>query len=269
MKAIVSTLAAYARRMPWVVVASTLTITAVLGSFAGQVEIASGNEGFAPESAEISAQERINDKFGREGSGSTIQVLVRAPEGDVISAEGLETALSVESTIRSSDVGAVLAESEQRPGVVHYLSGVVQAMQAQGLTVAEMTDELVKQLHTASLDADQAPPEQIAFMSRLVSTDFNPASTSATSGMVLAFVGSYPGDTAEESFNTQVETEARLADDLALVDSDLEIRPFSFGLLLTGVDDFTTEVGELFAMAFAVILVILASVYWLSPGRDG
>jgi uncharacterized protein len=255
--------------MPWVVVASTLAVTAILGSFAGQVEIASGNEGFAPESAEISAQERIRDKFGAEGSGSTIQVLVRAPEGDVIGTEGLKAALAVESTIRSSDVGAVLAESEQRPGVVHYLSGVVQAMRAQGLTAEEMTDEMVKQLYTASLDADQVPPEQIAFMSRLVSTDFEPASTSASSGMVLAFVGSYPGDTAEESFNNQVETEASLADDLALVDSDLEIRPFSFGLLLTGVDDFTTEVGELFAMAFAVILVILASVYWLSPGREG
>ncbi|HUG08168.1 MAG TPA: MMPL family transporter [Acidimicrobiia bacterium] len=269
MKTIVSALATYAQRMPWVVVLTTLALTAVLGSFAGQVEIASGNEGFAPDSAEISAQERISDKFGAEGSGSTIQVVVREPGADVITVEGLETALAIEETIRSSEVGAVLSESAEQPGVVHYLSGVVQAMQAQESTVDQMTDEMVKQLYAASFDPDNASPEQVSFLSRLVSQDFDPASTSASSGMVLAFVGSYPGSTAEESFNNQVETESDLADDLAVIESDLEIRPFSFGLLLTGVDDFTTEVGELFALAFAVIFVILASVYWLSPGKEG
>ncbi len=269
LKPIVSALASYAQRLPWVVVLSTLALTGLLGSFAGQVEIASGNEGFAPDSAEISAQERIGDKFGAEGSGSTIQVLVREPAGDVITLEGLETALAVEDAIRSSEVGAVLSESAQQPGVVHYLSGVVGAMQAQGLTLAQMTDEMVKQFYTSSFDPDNAPPEQVSFLSRLVSEDFDRSSTSASSGMVLAFVSSYPGATAEESFNNQVETESHLADDLAVIETGLEIRPFSFGLLLTGVDDFTTEVGELFALAFAVILVILASVYWLSPGEEG
>ncbi len=269
MKPIVSALASYAQRMPWVVVVTTLALTAVLGSFAGQVEIASGNEGFAPDSAEISAQERISDKFGAEGSGSTIQVVVREPGADVITVDGLETALAIEETIRSSEVGAVLSESAEQPGVVHYLSGVVQAMQAEELTVDEMTDEMVKQFYAASFDPDAASPEQVSFLSRLVSQDFDRASTSASSGMVLAFVGSYPGSTAEESFNNQLETESDLAGDLAVIESDLEIRPFSFGLLLTGVDDFTTEVGELFTLAFAVILVILASVYWLSPGKEG
>ncbi|HUG31353.1 MAG TPA: MMPL family transporter [Acidimicrobiia bacterium] len=269
MKAIVSGLAAYARQLPWVVIVTTLALTGVLGSFAGQVEVASGNEGFAPESVEISAQERIGEKFGAGGSGSTVQVVVRDPGGDVITRAGLEAAIATNEAIRASEVGDVLIESEQQPAVVHYLTGVEQGMQAQGLTLEQMTDEMVKQFYEASLDPANGSPEQTSFLTRLISEDFDPADVSASGGMVLAFVGSYPGEDPEESFNNQIETEATLADDFDEIDSGLEIRPFSFGLLLTGVDDFTTEVGQLFATAFMVILVILGFVYWLSPGREG
>ena len=269
MKAIVRALAGAVRRVPWVVIVVALVITAVLGSFAGQVEIASGNEGFAPESVEISAQERIGEKFGDDSAGSTIQVIVREEGGDVITVEGLEAAMATAQAIRASEVGDNLTETEQQPGVFHYLSGVEGAMAAQDLTIDQMTDDLVKQLYAASLDPASSSPEQVSFLSRLVSMDFDESANTASGGMVLAFVGSYPGDTAEESFNNQVETEGALAGDLAEIDTDLEIRPFSFGLLLTGVDDFTTEVGQLFALAFVVILIILAFVYWLSPGGQG
>lgn len=269
MKAITSALAALARRVPWVVIVLTLVITGVLGSFAGSIEIAQGNEGFAPEATEISAQERIGEKFGGDSTGSTIQIIVREDSGDVITVEGLRTAAAINETVRASDVGDQITDTEQQPGVVHYLSGVEQAMAAQGLTIDQMTDEMVKQFYVASLDPSNAPPEQIAFLERLVSEDFDQQAVASSSGMVLAFVGSFPGADAEEQFNNQVEIEGALADDLETIDSELEIRPFSFGLLLTGVDDFTTEVGQLFALAFAVILVILGFVYWLSPGKEG
>jgi hypothetical protein len=87
--------------------------------------------------------------------------------------------------------------------------------------------------------------------------------------MVLAFVSGYPGATTDEQFTNQVEIEGAMADELTRIDTELEIRPFSFALLLTGVDDFTSEVGQLFALAFAVILLILLFVYWLSPGKEG
>jgi predicted RND superfamily exporter protein len=268
-KAIVSALAAFARRMPWVVIVLVLVLTGVLGSFAGQVEIATGNEGFAPDSAEISAQERIGEKFGDESSGSAMQVIVRDDGGDVITVEGLETAMAITETIRSSEVGELITDSEQQPGVVHYLSGVEQAMAAQGLTIDQMTDETVKQFYVGSLDPANAPPEQISFLTRLVSEDFDQQTVSVSSGMVLAFVGSYPGASADEEFDSMIAVDSSLAEDLARVDTDLDILPFSFGLLFSGFDDFTNEVGQLFALAFAVILVILAFVYWLSPGKEG
>ncbi|MGH3649094.1 MAG: MMPL family transporter, partial [Acidimicrobiia bacterium] len=269
MKAIVSTLATASRRAPWVVVAVSLVLSAVLGSFAGRVTVASGNEGFAPESAEISAQERIGELFGDDSSSSTIQVILREPGGDVITVAGLKTAMATNEALRNSEVGSRITDREQQPGVVHYLFGVEQVMAAQGLSIDEMTDEMVKQFYVASLDPSSAPPEQVAFLTRLVSEDFDPDTVTSSAGMVLAFVGGYPGENPEESFNNQVEAEGALADDLAAIDTSLEIRPFSFGLLLSGVDDFTSEVGQLFALAFAVILGILLFVYWLSPGRDG
>lgn len=276
MRTVVNLLAALARRAPWVVVAVTLVVTAVLGSFAGQVEIAQGNEGFAPEGAEISAAERISDKFGDESAGTTLQVIVRDVGGDVITVDGLKTAMAVAATIRSSDVGPEISDSPEQPGVFHYLSIVEQGMAAQGLTIDDMTDETVKAMYAEALDGDgefDAPPEQVSFLTRLASQDLaltsDSNSATASAGMVLAFVGTFPGDDAEASFNNQVEAEQAMADDLAGIDTDLEVRPFSFGLLLTGVDDFTQEVGQLFALAFLVILVILAFVYWLSPGADG
>jgi len=255
--------------MPWVVIVVALVLTGVLGSFAGQVEIASGNEGFAPESREISAQERIAEKFGDDSTGATVQVIVREEGGDVITVEGLEAAMATAETIRSSDVGESITESEQQPGIVHYLSGVEQGMAAQGIAIDQMTDEMVKQFYVASLDPANASPEQVSFLRRLVSQDFDEQTVSASGGMILAFVSGYPGDSADDQFTNQVEIEGAMADDLEQIESDLEIRPFSFALLLTGVDDFTSEVGQLFAFAFAVILVILLFVYWLSPGKEG
>lgn len=270
MKVIVSALAAMSRRAPWVVIAAALILTAVIGSFASQVEIASGNEGFAPEGDEIAATERIGEIFGDETSETTVQVIVRDPGGDVITLEGLQTAVAVEEAIRSSELGSNVADRPDvgRPGVFHYLSGVLGAMEAQGIPLEAMTDEMVKQLYQASLDPENASPEQISFLTRLVSEDFDGSSTSATGGMVLAFVGAFEGD-AEEAFVAQVDAESSMADDLAAVDTNLEVRPFSFALLLTGTDDFTEEVGQLFGTAFLVILLILLFVYWLSPGRDG
>lgn len=269
MKAIVSLFAGMSRRAPWVVVIAALFLTGVLGSFAGQVEIAQGNEGFAPEGDEISAQERINELFGDDSNETTMQIILREEGGDVITVEGLATAIETEATVRASELGPQIADREDRPGMFHYMSGVVQIMAAEGIPLEAMTDEMVKQFYVAALDPSVAPPEQVSFLTRLVSSDFDEATTTASSGMVLAFVGGFDGETAEDAFNAQIDAEAAMADDLEEIDSDLDILPFSFGLLISGTDDFTQEVGQLFLLAILVILAILLFVYWLSPGKEG
>jgi hypothetical protein len=270
-KSIVSVLASIARRAPWAVIVVSLALTGVFGYLAGQVEVATGNEGFAPDSPEIRASERISELFGDATSESALQVLVRDEGGDVITAEGLRTAMATAETIRSSMVGELIADRPDRPGIFHYLSGVEQALAAQGLDPADVTDEQVKATYVEALDGDgefDAPPEQASFLAQLASQDLDASTGTAQAGMVLAFVTPPAGD-ADESFNAQVDAEAAMAEDLAELDSELEILPFSFALLLTGTDDFTAEVGELFALAFAVILVILIFVYWLKPEQLG
>lgn len=266
MKAIVSGLAAFARRVPWVVITLTLVLTGVFGGAARNIEQATGNEGFAPEGDEISATERINDKFGSEVSESTVQVMVRDEGGDVITVEGLRTALAIVETVRASELGPNLADREERPGIFHYMSGVEGAMMAQGISIDQLTDEMVKQLYVLALE--NSPPEQASFLARLVSVDYDESSVSASAGMTLAFVTAFDGATADEAFNDQAEAELAMANDLAQIDTSLEVRPFSFALLFSGTDDFAAEVGRLFGTAFLVIMVILLFVFWLKPA-DG
>ncbi len=269
MKAIVSGLAAVARRAPVIVIIVTLALTGVFGYFAGQVEIASGNEGFAPEGDEISASERIADKFGEDTAESAIQVIIRDLDGDVITVEGLKTAIETIAVMRASDVGAQISDRPDRPGAFHYLTGVEQAMQAQGIPLEAMTDEMVKQFYVASLDPANSAPEQVSFLTRLIAEDYDPATVSATSGMALAFTLPFPGADFDEQFQNQIDAEAAMAADLEAIDTSFEIRPFSFGLLLSGSDDFQQEIGTLFGLAFMVILIILLFVYWLKPGKEG
>ncbi len=264
-------MAAVARRAPWAVIAVTLALTGVFGYFSGRVTVASGNEGFAPEGREIAASERIGEKFGQETSESTLQVLILSEEGDVITVDGLRVASSVVSTVRASAVGPRIGDRADRPGAFHFLGLVEQEMVARGLTIEDMSDQMVKEIYAEALDGDgqgDALPEQASFIARLVSEDYDPVAVTASGGMALAFVGAFDGS-AEEAFNAQVDAEKEMAADLGAIDSDLAIRPFSFFLLLTGVDDFTAEVGRLFALAFVVILGILLIVYWLPPGRGG
>ncbi len=273
MNLIVSFLAAMARRFPWFVVVVTLILSGVFGYLSRQVEIASGNEGFAPEGLEITASETITEKFGDDTAESTLQVIVRDEGGDVITAEGLEAVTEIVSAIRSSGVGDNINDRVDRPGVFHYLSGVEGVMAAQQIPLEAMTDEMVKQFFAISIDptADPGNPQaaqQAQFLLSMVGQDYDPAANTASSGMTLAFLGGFPGD-AEEAFNAQVEQEVAMAADLQAIETELEIRPFSFPLLLSGSDDFTQEVGRLFAMAAGVIMVILLSVFWLAPGREG
>ena len=267
MRPIVAALAALARRFPWSVVLVALILTGLFGALAGQVEIATGNEGFAPEGAEIAASERIGELFGDESSESTLQVVVRDPGGDVITVEGLRAANLTAGTVRE-ELDAQLADRSDRPGVFHYLSSVSQSMEAQGIAIDDMTDDMVKAFYIEAIDGDgefDAPPEQVSFLTRLVSEDFDPETVSASAGMVLAFVSPFDGASPDQAFQNQVEAESALAGELRDLDTGLQVRPFSFPLLLTGTEEFTNEVGQLFALAFAVILVSILLVWNYPP----
>jgi len=258
--AIVRFFASAVRRFPWAVLAVSVLAASALSPFATQVEIATGNEGFAPDNVEIQALERVSELFGTEQE-AVLQVVVRDPGGDVISASGLRAAVAVEEVIRRVG-GDSLADTTQRPGVVSFLAPVAQAAQAQGLPLDQLDDATVDEIYSSSLA--QMAPEQAGFVTALLSQDGDVASASSSAAIVLAFFKGGDGDSTEV-MNAQIELEESIAAELEAIESDVEIRPFSFNLLFGGVDSFTSEVSRLFGFAGIIIVVILIFVYWMKP----
>jgi uncharacterized protein len=268
LKSVVGGLAALARRAPALVIVGVVLASLVFGFLNSKVTIATGNEGFAPESQEIAATERIQDYFGSDSRETTLQIVIRRPGGDVITVEGLRAAMAAADAVRASELGPEVSDRPERPGVIHFMSVVEQAMAFGSLTIDDMTDEMVKAMYAEAFDGDgvgDLGPEESSFLSRLVSADFEPDAVTASGGMALVFVTAFDGD-SEEAFTAQTEAEKALAEDLAALDTGVEIRPFSFFLLFSGIDEFTQEVGRLFATAFVVILAILLVVFWLPRG---
>jgi uncharacterized protein len=264
-RAIVRALATAVRRSPVVVVVVSLVLTGVLGSFASQVEIDQGNEAFSPDNEEIAALETIQDLFGGETSERVFQVIVRDPGGDVISPEGVETALAVEQAIRA-EAGDRLVESGERPGVVSFATPVVQAATSQGISPEELAglpDDQINQFYAAALE--NAPPEQRGFITGLLSEGGDAGSAAAPGGLVLVFVETEASGSATDDLDAVIAEDEGLAEAVEAVDSDLDVRPFSQNLLFAGMTEFTSEVGRLFAFAGLIIVVILLFVYWLRP----
>ena len=259
MNAIVRGFVAAVRRAPLVIVIVSLLVAGVLSSFASQVEIATGNEGFAPDNAEIQALERVSELFDGDQQ-MVFQVVIRDPDGDVISAEGLRVAAAVEEVIRR-EAGDALLESEMQPGVVGFLTPALTAAQMQNVPLDGLDDATVDTLYQAALE--QMPQEQAGFMSGLLAEGSSEAE--ATAGLMLAFFELPEGAADAEVFDAQIEMEERIAAAMQEIDTSLEVRPFSSNLLFGEVDSFTSEVGRLFAFAGAIIVVILLFVYWLKP----
>ncbi len=260
MKAIVRGFAAAVRRFPVTIVVAAVVLTAVLGSFARQVQIATGNEGFAPDNPEIAAQNRINDLFGSEQQ-SVFQVIVRQPGGNVINAEGVRTAAAIEDAIQRV-AGDKLSSTPQRPGVVSYLDPVIQGAAMQGIPLDALDDGTVDTIYQAALG--QMPAEQKGFVTGLLSKDGDPSTATSSAGLVLAF---FRGDNTDATAALEAQTalEESISAELDKIDTGLEVRPFSFALLFGGIDSFTSEVGRLFAMAGLIIVAILLFVYWVRP----
>ncbi|HLU31654.1 MAG TPA: MMPL family transporter, partial [Acidimicrobiia bacterium] len=258
MKAIVRAFAAAVRRAPLVIVLLSIAVTAALGVFAGQVEIATGNEGFAPDNAEIEASERIAELFASDQE-TVMQILVRDPGGDVISSDGVAATMAVEEAVRRV-AGDSLADSAQRPGVISFLSPVVQAAQMQNLPIDALDDATIDTIYESAFA--EMPAEQAGYLRSLVPAET--AGATSASGMILVF-SRVDAEDAVEAMDEQMALDEAIAEELAAIDTDLEIRPFSFNLLFGEVDSISSEVGRLFAFAGIIIVVILLFVYWLWP----
>lgn len=274
-KAVIRAFARAVEKAPAVVLATVLVATAGFGAAFGIIapEVATGNEGFAPDNAEIAAAERISELFGNDSQTSVFQVIVRAPGDNVISQAGLDAVNAITAAVQTSDAAQYLvAVAPDQPPVISYLGPALQAFAAQGIDpTSPIGDEGVRSAFQQAFTSDEFPPEQRGQIERLLSEGSDPAAGTGQAGLVLMFVDTPESASAEEAFDRQIEIETMLSDAIADVEVEgVEIRPFSFGLLFGESDEFLSEVGTLFGAALAIIVVILLFVYTLrARGRCG
>lgn len=261
MKSFVHFLSRGAQRAPVFIVVLVLVATALFGSLNSQMIRETGQEGFAPDTPEIRASERIGDLFASGASEEIIQVVVEG--NDVISAAGLRAVAELSRVVAESEAGAYLSVRAERPPVVSFLDGVFGAAGQQGLDSAGLDDATVKQLYRAALEG--ASPEQAGFVTQLTSRNADRAAPSSPAGLALIFLDA--SQFSEDNFQRLVDLETDLAGQLRAIDpgGGIRVEPFSFAILFGGDTDVLAEVGRLFALAIGIILLILGFVYFLRP----
>ncbi|VAW08426.1 hypothetical protein MNBD_ACTINO01-2071, partial [hydrothermal vent metagenome] len=255
MKTLVNALAAAVKRAPWVVIALTIVITAILGSFAGKyLPSADQNESFAPDAPELAAGSEIAQTFG---AVSRIQVLTSSTTGDVITLDGLQAVIALEESIRGSDAGDILIDLPQSPAIVTFMAPVQFAIQ--GGAPMPTSDAEVKALYTAGLS--MMPTEFTSFLTALVSDDADLEAATAELGLSAV---SYE---SSDNFDEAAVAAGSISDAIvsAPTPSTITNEAFSLELIFAAGDDFQTEILRLFASAGLIIFLVLAIIFLVKP----
>jgi len=271
MKTLVHLLTAIVRRWPLAVVLSVLALTVGFGALLPQAEQAQGNESFAPDTPEFHALETIETYFSAN-SEESVQVLFKAGGGDIFTADGLRTFLGASAAIKQSEAGQLLVG---RPGgdIVGIFTPLLQGLGQQAdqqqvsvdVLVDAMDDRAVKQ---AFLDAfAEIPPDQAEIFRALVGADADLSVPRASSGLAVVFVNVAGLDDPTGFELQEIEVDLARSATAAAV-GDVEVMPFSLQLLFSEMDEFESEVGRIFLLAFVIILAILSFVYWVRPKGD-
>lgn len=248
------------RTVPWVVIAIVLVATASLAVLAADVEVATGNDGFAPENPEILAAETLGERFGAQ-TEAVVQIVVQAPAGQVVGADGVAAAAALTAAVEASAAADRLAARPGRPAVVTWMAPVFAAAAEQGVDPSAFDEATVITLFEQTLDA--LPEPEAARVAGL----FPPDAAPLDADVALALVFLQTPSAGDGGFDTLVEVQAGVADAVAEagLPTGFEASAFSFPLLFRDDGTFQRELGRLFAGAFAVIVLILGFVYWLRP----
>ncbi|HEX6286618.1 MAG TPA: MMPL family transporter, partial [Acidimicrobiia bacterium] len=256
MKTLINAISGAVRKAPWVVIILTVILSMALGALSGNFTPAEDqNESFAPDAPELAAQATIGDLFG--SSQSSMQVLIAAESGDVITLDGWEATNAIEKSVRSSALSEFLADSQDSPAIASYMAPVAFAV-SQGAP-APASDAELEALYTQSYG--ELPSQQRGFVDLLLPTDADPASAQTDLGvLVISYESS--SDFDEGARRAQLAAEAVQAAELA---PGITADSFSQELIFANQDDFSAEILRLFISAGFIIITVLAAVYLLRP----
>jgi uncharacterized protein len=255
MKTLIRLLARSVERAPVVVVVVSLALTAMFGVLATDVDVSTGQDGFAPDSEEIRASTRIGELFGEEAVQSVMQVVIRSEGGDLISPEAYAVTRDVIRALEDGAFADVLAGNGAQPAIVSYLAPVELGAAQLGVDPATLSAAEFRDLYDRTL---AAAGEELSFVRQLVPESQRDGEVEVA--LMLVFL-----ETTSD-FNLQVDRELAIARLLREQTTDgIEVRPFTFTLLFEDSFDFQDELGRLFAAAFAIIVGVLLFVYWMRP----
>ncbi len=257
MKLLVNAVATVVRKAPWVVVSVTLVITFGLSGLASKYLPAEDqNEAFAPDAPELIAAAEIGEQFG--STSARLQVLTSSTDNDVITLVGLEAAQALDESVRMSDAGPYLIDSNGSPAVLSYLAPVQFAIQDGAPTPT--SDAEVKALYTMGMES--VSPQFQSFLVALLSTDADFGSATASYGLTAI---TYESDA--ENFDEaarRAELIAGAVDDAPTPES-ITNDAFSQELIFASGGDFEAEILRMFAAAGLIILLVLAIVFVVKP----
>ncbi|RLE15079.1 MAG: hypothetical protein DRJ28_04685 [Actinobacteria bacterium] len=257
MKSFVNAVATVVHRAPWAVVIVTLVITFGLGSLASKYLPAEDqNESFAPDAPELVAAAEIGEQFG--STTARLQVLTSSTDNDVITLVGFEAAEALDESVRMSDAGSYLVDSNGSPAVLSYLAPVQFAIQ--GGAPVPTSDAEVKTLYTMGLDS--VAPEVRSFLVALLSTEADFESATATYGLTAI---TYESDA--ENFDEAARRAELIAGAVGEASTPESVTndAFSQELIFASGGDFEAEILRMFAAAGLIILLVLAIVFVVKP----
>jgi len=133
-----------------VVIVVLLLVTAGLGSFAGDVSSQSGLDQFQSDSEAANASEYVDETFVADNTSTTsVQVIVRNEDGDVLSKESLLASLRYQQALRSNEtINATLADEGGLVGVSNLVAITAiqrergEELQARGQALGNRSDAL-------------------------------------------------------------------------------------------------------------------------------
>lgn len=268
MKQFVKLLAAVVRRSPWGVLAGALLVTITFALFLPQMEQATGNAGFSPDSPAFLALDVISKHFS-DNSEEPVQIVMTARNGDLLTADGLREYLAIEQAIRSSEAGALL---KGRPGgdIVGYLDPVIKGIRMRAdelgvpfeMAVQNITDADVKRAFLQAFE--QMPPEFTDLFRGLLGKSSDLSVPEAKTALMVVFLNVSGLNDPDRTILQGIEL--NMADAVASVDTKTaDGVAFSFALLFADQGETQQEIGRLFIAAFLIIVLILLFVYWIHP----
>lgn len=253
MRPILDALAAPATRAPRRTLAALAIVTVLLGIGAGQLQVSTDFDAFAPADGVAATLDDIDARFG---AGASFQVIVDAgPGGDVLSPAGLQAGQDLVDALRDDrDVARWLApDGVDRPAVLTYATPFSQAGDALGVPLEELDESTLDTVAATILEDDSVGPQVASLLSQDLETE--PPAARAGLGVVQLSGGLENGEVDQASRDVRA----------ALRDVEVEglrISLFSEEVIEEAVESsLERDVPLLMSLSLLLVVVTLALLY--------